>query len=217
MKKQVRIGDVVFGSKSKAEEAIRKILYAYPVGATVKFEDAQFLADLLDLHPERDAKVGVGARSFQIEQNGPTRGFWLTRTDGSRTDFSFKSCLTPPTAESDARAGFRSEVRDQIAEFRALQFAGGREVRCPITGESVNSGTSHVDHVPPFEDLVRLFLSRAGLSLSAVGVEPTRDGETETRLADRGLGEAWAAFHRQHAGLRIVSVQANLSLLRRRA
>lgn len=217
MKKPIRVGNKLFPTKKSAGDAVRAILYAYPVGATVSDEHAVFLAELLELHPERDMKIGAGIRSFQVERNEGSNGFWLTRTDGTRTDFSFLSCLTPPTPEAEARAGFRSEVRDQIDAFRSAAFAARSMVPCALTGEIVKITNAHIDHDPTFEELLSRFLVSLGVALGAVHVEPTRDGETATRLADRQLAEAWSTFHRVNARLRIVSVRANLSLLRRRA
>lgn len=217
MSKTIQIGTAVYRTKKAAGDAIRVILYAYAVGTTVTDEHAEFLANLLELHPERDDKVGVGIQSFQVEQNVGSRGFWITRKDRTRTDFSFLSCLTPPTAEAEARAGLRNEIRDQITAFRNMRFATCTTIPCEVSGEPVTSATAHVDHEPTFDELHRRFLADAGILLAGVSVEPTRDGETATRLADRALADAWSRFHRTHARLRIVSRRANLSLLRRRS
>jgi hypothetical protein len=217
VRKPIHIGDTAYPTKKAAGDAVRQILYAYPIGATLSDDHAQFIADVLELHAERDQKIGVGIVSFQVEQNEGSRGFWLTRTDGTRTDFSFLSCLTPRTPEADARAAFRSEVRDQIAKFRADAFAGTILMACPITGELIRQASSaHVDHFnPTFDELLKSFIPNE--ALASVQVIPTSDGETETRLADRVIATRWAEFHRMHAHLRIVSRRANLSLLRRKS
>lgn len=214
--KHIRIGDHVFASKKLATEHIRAVLYSYQPGQTVSDEHAVFLADLLDHHPNRAAKIGVGVASFQVQRNVGSVGFWLTRTDGSRTDFSYISCLTPPSPVVEAKAGFRHEIREQIQEFRRRSFADGRSVRCPVTNDLVTSDRAHVDHDPTFDRLLVDFLSARFIDVSAVEVEPSRDGVTFTRLADRRLAEDWRAYHAHHARLRIVSIRANLSILRRR-
>src|SRR5687768_2379203 len=117
--KSIVVGERRFSSKKLATEFVREILYRYDIGQRVSEGDAGFLADLLQLHPQAPQKIGCGVRYFTVEQNEGSRGFWLTRTDGSRTDWSFPSCLTPPTPESEARAGFRTAIRPQIAAFRA--------------------------------------------------------------------------------------------------
>lgn len=208
--KPILIGDRCFPTKAAATKVCQAILYKYPLGATVDLDDALFLRDLLALHRQAVSKIGCGVASFQVEDNGPTRGFWVTRTDGTRTDFSFPSCLSPPSRETEALRGFRSEVRDQIVSFRASAFSTTWQVQCVLTGQWVTSDQAHVDHAIPFLDLVVRFLGLVGLDLGAVPVNPTTDGNTETRLLDRELAQSWAEFHRVNAQLRIVSAQANL-------
>lgn len=212
---RLHIGDTVFPTKGAARAAIQSVLYRYGIGTTVAADDAAFLADVLNRHPERDAKIGVGVASFQVEQNLGSRGFWLTRTDGTRTDWSFLSCLTPPTPVQEAKAAFRTEIRDQIRAFRAHAFSGSAP-RCPITGDVLTANdTAHVDHDPPFDVLLDGFLRSQHVDLSQISVEPTCDEETDTRLTDRQLARDWSTYHHAHARLRVVSRVANLSLLRR--
>ncbi len=209
-------GDQKFVTKKAATEAIRKVLYAYKPGETLKEEDAFFMADVLEHHPEAAMKIGCGVRSFQVEYNHPTVGFWITRSDDTRTDFSFLSCLTPPTPEMDARKAFRTEVRDQLVAFKTKATSSSAQLACAVTGVLLTSDRCHVDHYEPtFLELTEQFLASRGVAIADVQVEPTLDGSTETRLLDRELAKAWGEFHTR-AKLRIVSAHANLSLLRRR-
>jgi hypothetical protein len=203
-----------FATKTAARRALQDVLYRYPPGTTVTGTDVDFLAAVVACHPERDVKIGAGVASFQVEQNDGSRGFWLTRIDGTRTDWSFYACLTPPSAAAEATAGFRSEIRSQIEAFKDEAFNRG-DVRCEITDEPLVRATAHVDHARPFNDLLRSFLFYEALNIAEVSVDPTRDGETETRLADRALAARWSSFHADEAVLRLVSQRANLSLLRR--
>jgi len=213
---KILIGDTWYPSKKAAADAVRAVLYRYPVGFSVTGDDAAFLADVLSRHPEATVKIGCGVASFQVERNLGSLGFWLTRLDGTRTDWSFLACLTPPTHKQEVTAGFRAEVRDEVQAFKTQAFDGIRIVRCPITNEAITITDAHVDHDPPFERLLSDFLTSITRTIAEITVEPTQDGATDTRLADRALGQAWAAFHRTHAGLRVVSRSANLSVLRRR-
>lgn len=212
---RITIGEVVFASKQSAARAARSVLYRYQPGETVRGEDAWFLAELLARHPERETKIGVGVLSFQIQQNLGSRGFWLTRIDGTCTDWSFLSCLSAPTHAQEVKAALRTEVRDQIYNSKAIRFSEGIVV-CPITGDQLSAADAHADHDPPFEELVSLFVESIQQPISAISVQPGRDGDTDTRLQDRYLAVQWCAFHQENARLRLVSQRANLSLLRRR-
>ena len=214
--KAIEIGDRRFPSKKAAGDFIREILYRYPIGARISNADSRVLLDLLTLHREAEQKIGVGVEFFTVEQNMSTRGFWLTRTDGSRTDWSFLACLTPPTREAEAKAAFRTAIRDQIVEFRACIELGG--LVCPITGEALTGHDQiHIDHEIPFETLLSRFLDEQSVQIDSIDVIPTRDGSTEHELRDDRIRSAWQRYHREHALLRAVSRRANLSVLRRRA
>lgn len=212
-----RIGETEFPSKRAAADAIRAVLYTYKHGQTLTPEHAAFIASVLDCHPERSQKVGCGVASLQVQNNGGTMGFWLTRRDGSRTDFSFLSCLSAPSSEQQTRAAFRREIRDQIVAFRDEAFAHSDSIPCAVTGELVNRRDAHVDHCPTFDAMLLEFLRIYGPPLRDVAVEPTSDGAVDTHLADLGLAGAWRNYHRENARLRVVSARANLSMLRRRA
>lgn len=217
MKKPITVGTRSFASKKEATVATQRVLYSRPIGSHVFGDDLQFLLDLLQMHPEFEEKIGCGIKSIEVEQNGPTRGFWITRLDGSRTDWSFIACLTPPTAEKQALAAFRTAIRGQIQNFKDEFFAEREFDLCPITGEKVTRDNCHVDHAPPglFVDLVDHFVSCSGLKLAEVLVVPTTDGATETRLLDAQLDREWREYHAFNAKLRVVSRTANLSFLRR--
>lgn len=213
----IRIGEIEFKTKKAATAAVREILYRYQPGDTLTDSDAEFMLGVLCRHPEADEKVGCGVSSIQVEQNGPTVGFWLTRRDGSRTDFSFVACITPPTKEAEAKAAMRLEIRNQIERYRESVFARRDETRCPIGGDTITKATCHVDHASPtFTELVRGFLTIEGKALRDVAVLPTTDGSTTTIMADRDLAARWSEYHRAHATLRTVSRAANLSTLRRK-
>jgi hypothetical protein len=212
--KPVHVGDRVFATKKAATEAIRLILYRYGIGQVVNADDSAFLLDLIQLHPEVEQKIGSGIAAFSVEQNDGSRGFWLTRVDGSRTDWSFLACLAPPTPEQESLAGLRSAVRDQIEAFRVSMLARS-DLRCAVSNAPLNAENIHVDHDPPFQDLVLRFLAPRAMPLATVRVKPTTDGSTVTELADDALRVLWTEFHRTNAGLRAVTRQVNLGLLRR--
>lgn len=212
---RITIGTRDFKSKRAAADFIREILYRYDVGQTVNGADGAVLLDLLQMHPEVDLKIGAGVASFSVEQNDGSRGFWLTRIDGSRTDWSFLACLTPPTPEAEAKAALRTAIRPQIELFRDRLLEADTDLVCPITGEHLSEGNLDVDHELPFADLVSAFLRARGVELVAIAVKPTVDGSTVTELADPELEFAWRAYHEEHARLRGVSIRANRGLLRR--
>jgi hypothetical protein len=207
---KIQIGNRVFETAKAAEDACRAVLY----GDVSAPESQAFLADLLERHPERDQKVGVGISHFFDGPDGfGGRCFRLRRIDGSQTDFSFKSCLKPPTSEQEAVAGFRTAIQPQIRDFRDREFYGRDEVRCALTMEPIPRSRAHIDHEPPqtFRALLDAFLLGRGIALGSVKVQPTEDSSTVTRLADPVLEADWQRHHLASARLRVTSARANLS------
>lgn len=176
--------------------------------------DHDFLLALLERHHEVDLKVGPGVKRFFVAPDGyGHRGFWIERIDGTRTDFSFNTCIKAPSAEVDAKKGFRTAVVSQVIAFRDNAYLMPGEVCCAITVAPVSKDDAHVDHAPPytFNAIVAAFVAERGLVLAQIKVNATADGDTVTRLSDQALELDWQEYHRDRAKLRITSARANLS------
>ena len=93
----------------------------------------------------------------------------------------------------------------------------GLRLRCPVTGDVIRTSDAHVDHEIPFEELLRRFLEEEGVKLGDVEVEPPEDEVTMAKLSDAALSKSWQDFHWKNARLRLVSVRANLSVLRKKS
>ena len=207
----VTIGDREFPSKKAAEDACRAVLYAPGI------DDAgqAFLHDLLEMHRQRDEKVGCGIARFYVDTNEyKNKCFWFLRIDGTRDFFSFKVCITYPTIETEARCAFRNAIRPQIARFKDLAFGGENTIRCAITGKHITRDKdAHVDHRPPttFLKIMSDFLSMEGVALDAV--KTTRGGgiKGQRTLSDAGMLDRWLEFHEDRAILQITCASANLS------
>jgi len=210
----MQIGDRTFPSQQAVKEHCKGILSSYVPGSTVSNnEHIEFLAAMLDRHPDRDLKVGAGIRSFEVERTQyGNHCFWLTRADGSRTDWSAWSCLRPMSPKELSTSAFRNAIHQQVAAFKALQSF---PMACPFTGERLTADTCDVDHEVPFAALLESFVTREGLELERIETRAHQDGDTFRNLANEGLCERWQLFHRVNARLRIVSRKANRSILRR--
>jgi hypothetical protein len=211
------IGAREYPTKTAAQEAIQEVLYRYQPGETVERpEDQEFLADLVQNHPDPASKIGVGIARFEVRRNLKTPGFWIVRTDGSETDFSFVKCLRPPTLEQLVRTALRRSVDEQIWQFRDQALGGGLVV-CSVSGDPIDRATCHVDHFDPtFSDLVDAYVAAHG-GYEAFQIAETADGAFGRRLSDPQVEADWRAYHKANANLRLVSIRANLSLLRRHA
>ena len=93
----VIIGATEFLSKREASAYCTKLLASYSNGQTVNEQDSEFLSGLLKRHPEAGQKIGPGVKCFfkdpGPEPNYGTDCFWVEQKDGTKVDFSFKTCV----------------------------------------------------------------------------------------------------------------------------
>jgi hypothetical protein len=184
----IRLAGFSFPSKVAAEKRVRSIKEAAQPGTVLTEEDLAIVLGALQRHPSCASKVGIGVKAIRVVRNGPElagTGFEIERRDGTRERFSYRICFG-----SELRA-----ARDRLAEaFRPYIFrwaqrhisSNGGDLECPLTGERVTIGTSHIDHVTPFRALT-----------------------PEAVLADRELERRWVGLHNAQAKLRIVSVRGH--------
>jgi len=216
------IGDLIFRTKTEAERHIRSILHNTPLGHALNEEDAAILLALLDSHPNRDAKIGVGVESFLVRMCPiwrNNRQFVLVRTDGTSTDFSFKECLSPASPLQMFKRACRHAIADQILAFRNAEMDRmlGDVLVCPVLRIPVAPDGAQVDHEPPltFDSLVLAFIEQERTDIEAIRVTGFGDNEMRKDFEDSAIRERWQEFHRTNARLRLVSKKANLSNIRR--
>lgn len=226
MAKSLTVNGETFRTKDSLIAHIRAMLARYRDGQQLDMFDQAFMLDLLKLHPHHDQKVGCGVSHVFVDSNpiypgNRSRGFYLVRHDGSRTDFSYKECLSPSSDDNKVFAAMRVAIEPDILAFKNRIFGTASTVRCPVTGEQLTFTTAHVDHRSPktFQNLVMMFLRQEGKELADVEVDETStyDMMFQDRLADRQLEQRWCMFHNDHADLEVVSKTANLSVRRRTA
>jgi hypothetical protein len=141
-------------------------------------------------------------------------GFWIVRTDGSETDFSFKSCFYDASHEAKVQGAMRYAILDQKLAARDLAFGRQETLICPVTGEPIRASDCHMDHdSPTFLEIADAFAEQAG-GYDTVA-KTSDDGDIGRRFTDPAVAARWEKFHRERARLRPVSQHANLSVLRR--
>jgi hypothetical protein len=222
--KEFLLDGKTFRTQKAAIACLQGILNRVPLGQMLDAEATRLLCSLVKAHPDYESKVGVGIQGFEVHKDnewGTTRHFVIVRTDGSRTDFSYRKCLTPPTTLMLFKQACRHAIAEQIVRFRDQELArlDGAAFVCPVLGLHVGPDRVHVDHEPPrtFEWLVSTFVATAQIDVDTVVLSGLGDNEIRKGVADSALRERWLLFHETHARLRLVSRQANLSEIRKQA
>lgn len=209
-----------FKTKKAITNHVRSILYGASLGVPLGIEEFEFMRDLLNWHTTASEKVGCGVASIhvQVEQTFNTRCFYLTRIDGTSTDFSFRECLRNSTPMKNFKKACRTAIWPDIKRFRFSFFESTDKPVCPYTGERLTIRTCHVDHAPPFtfDRIVSDFITSHALDINTVKlIGPSDDNKTENVIEDEELKSAFIAYHNKHANLRVVSKRANLSDIRK--
>ena len=177
-------------TKKEMTERCRSILYG---DTEVIGDDFDFMMSILARHSEAQSKIGGGVVRMWSAQNPVythTRNFFIERTDGTTTDFSFTQCITKT---DDFKSACRNAIRPQIKAFRA---------------EHNMDNSRHVDHHPEsFDNLLKRFVEIHGKSK----VKDNADNEYGCFLEDPEYEKKWYDFHAAEAQLRDISDKENLT------
>lgn len=91
--KPLTIGGKHFDTQKAANLFVKGLLNSQPLMVAIPEPHYSFLCALISLHPRATEKIGKGIDHFTVENalHG-TLCFYLTRVDGTRTDFSYFKC-----------------------------------------------------------------------------------------------------------------------------
>lgn len=220
-RKPIVIGKKEFKFQKNALAFFKEILNSHRVNKTIEGEEHYFLLALLERHPEAIQKIGVGVeRFYKAPTEMGTSCFWLERSDGSKTDFSY---ITAVTAKGKSlyqefaeacRNTIRADLIKTKEEFFKQNADENEKVECEITGEKIAIYESHLDHKKPltFQILVSTFITANNISISKEMLSTAQDGQFETEFIDQTIKEKFKKYHHEMAQLRITNPKSNLSL-----
>lgn len=172
---------------SRTKECRTIIERARAHGNKVSDEDAVFLKWLLENHKEKATKIGCGIASFGVEKTlWGNYGFFLTRVDGTRTDFSFVECVTP-----------RSHLQE-------VKMACRTAIRCDVKNLKQAGNIAHHEG-KTFDQIFNEWV--AGKDIATLAVNPTRDNDVETYFIDSGVAQDFRDFHNKLAVIKNVTFE----------
>jgi hypothetical protein len=170
------------------------------------------------------SKAGSGIEHFLKRRNVgdgySTPSFWIRRTDGTETDFSYITAIKGEP-KSDAQS-FHDACREAvaadiaIAKRRYFEQEGDDQGKAPCdeSGEAITIDEAHMDHSwPTFSQLVMKFRAERSWTHelpSGVLSEPS-DNQTTTTFAEARTADAFRAFHHREATGRVVKKGVNLA------
>ncbi len=209
-----------FSSQEKAEESARAILYNDVLNTTLNEADHEYMCAYFRLfHLEWEEKIGVGIKNiFRIKepQYGKVRGFKIVRLDESDTDISF---IIERINKNDFKQQFNSALRfivePQIFEFKEKSFGSRLFLLCPIENVEVTKDNCHIDHdSPTFKEIVNSFVLKYNIKIDKDILVKSTDNQLIPELANAEMIKQFFDYHKELANLRVVSIKANLSILK---
>lgn len=231
--KTIQIGEHTFQSLKEATTFMQEFVAArretMPIEEVdfflVENKDFKFLMNLLRRHPYFQVKIGCGIKSFEVVRTVYNNYcLYLTRTDGSRTDFSWRECLNATPEEQSMKGAMRKSVDYQIMDW--VKDNTHRGQLCCVCHERPGE---HVDHVPPntFEEIAGRFIKMRESQVSQTFIEEPQgenkvyhrgiidtysvDGLSGRRILDPIVEKEWQDYHENQSVLRYLCAFCNLS------
>ena len=167
------------------------------------------------------AGIGIFFRRLNVGEGYSTPGFWVRRTDGTDTDFSYIDAVKgqPKSNAQEFYDACRGAVAVDLLAAKKRHFetygdSAGR-VPCDLSDELITFAEAHLDHAyPTFGHLVVSFRAARGWQhgVPAGLLTPPADAQTTTCFLDASVAEAFRQFHRGAATLRIIARARNLAM-----
>jgi hypothetical protein len=213
----------IWKTKTAAKQHFRDILARYNDNDVITdFGDHCDLCALLErfdiLVTDGASKIGPGIKQFERRLNKgdgwSSPGFWVVRTDGTATDFSFPKAVdgNPKSLPQEFYDACHNAISLDLLHMKQRQFdhfanAEG-EIECDVTGQFVAYAAANLNHAnPPFVAIVNEFRRLKGWEL---GFPPSiltvsQDAQLSTHFTDDALAQEFRDYHHSIAVLRIVS------------
>ncbi len=217
----VQVGDQEFRTKKAAKDFFKDMLARYADGDDINEEDSAHLDKLLERHPEAAQKIGCGiTRFFRQRTEKGTSCFWLERTDGTQTEFSYPTCVDAKgkSLYQEFAEACREAVQPDLIATKRDYFGEHAndegKVACDVTGEMIKFDESHLDHKKPmtFQVIVRTFIAANSIVPSREMLSEPKDQQFSTTFVDDEMASKFREYHHNLAQLRVIKGRLNLSL-----
>lgn len=153
------------------------------------------LKELITVHPEKQEKIGNGINYFFITKSGPGYQVNIMRLDKSICSFSWNNCITGKFDSKDdyLKEAMRNTIDHDIKMYKHYNF--NSESVCCICKCLLTTNTVEVDHIYPFSEISKEFLSE---HTKDIPKEFDKHEEFNTRIfksIDCKFENAWKTYH----------------------
>lgn len=205
-------------SKKAAFDDFRALHAGGPYAVCERITDPThdlMLREVLDLHPDASEKIGAGVDYFYVGLTSDgdkfnvrpdATGIWIKRVDGSDVDFSYRTCISNHTEESDAKEGLRLAVEDRRLAYRQGRINEGTFVS-DISGKAfAHRDDAHVIYDDPSWGQLTYRFAQGEGGWGHILVHSGHGGVLiGSHLMDAGVHERWLDFYDLHAKRRLAT------------
>lgn len=217
MKNVYKILDKEFTSQENATNFVRNYLKQNGIGKVVIDSYLhKILTYLINLHPEKIIKIGIGIDYFSVEKNKiNTKALevYIHRTDSTYIDFSWIKCISNNFnygTRKNLKSAMRLAIQSQIYDFKFEH----RNDLCGICNNPIYTD-KHVDHIEPFDTLVNFFLETTPYTIPVAFDDDSNTNSAKFKLQDEVFETCWRITHKLYAKLRITHSKCNLTRKRK--
>jgi len=202
---------ITFKTKKELSQYVNRIKNTINECDSIKTEYPEeyfFLNELIKRHPEYEEKV-YKMVDLKMCMNKLKTGFEIViiNNDNTTTSISLPTCISSKssTIEQNIKRALRTVIQPQIDYYKQTHL-----LECQLCGDCERN--IHIDHVIQFEELVDMFIKKYNIKIPTT-FDRLTDGTNKTCLcdADKHIGILFYKFHEEHAILRSLCVQCNLS------
>jgi hypothetical protein len=213
MNKSYSIGNISFNTKKECKEFTRNVINQLGCCIIDHLNDNfEFFSDLLQNHPECEAKEGAGVAYFAIVPNPLISKYYQTmirRIDGDYVDFSWNLCceFKPRTARDNLLRSMRSSIKEDVIKYKQTHT-----LICSFC-KSQNElyENYHVDHHnPSFQDLTDMFLQSTNKHVPTTFGECNQYNLTIFKDKDQEFKNDWIKYHALNSKFQILCKKCNL-------
>lgn len=216
------INGVFFKTQSALIDHVKRMLHSAVFYQQLDESDFEFMLEVLKGHPEYLQKAGCGIASIYVKPNPifpSTHGFWIVRSDGSETDFSYKECFNASTDMARFKQACRAAVEPVTMKFKSdfFEHLPSKSSICPYTGEDIWFTNSDVNHKSPneFASIVAGFIEDNHIDVSSVKVNGRGEDGVCQDTFEPDMAERFVEYHNKRAQLEVISPTANRIILRK--
>jgi len=199
-----------FSSKMKCKNYTRELLKRNLNKTITEGEDFNYLISMIDLHPEKQYKIGDGIESFHIKHDFYNNiALFINQKTKKLVSVSWVSICNfkAPSITQLFKDAMRQAIDPQIYEFRQKKFREGKLI-CEFCNRTDNI---HIDHIKQFKQIYEEFFEEYEFEIPKYYTKEEGTNRCKFTDHDTELKNVWYNFHKEHASLRPLCKDCNLS------